>query len=318
MRALVINQSGGPEQLQIREVPIPERKRGEILVRVHAAGINPVDYKIRKGITNYRLAKKLSRIWKFPLIPGSDIAGEVKQADRRSGYKPGDKVFAMLPTGKGGYCEFTTVKEHHLCLVPAVSSFTEAAATPLASLTALQAFQKGGKIKEGDKILINGASGGVGSFAVQIARAMGAHVTGVCSSDNIMFVKDLGANEVIDYKSEDFTRSNNRYRKVFDAAGKSSFDKCRRILAGDGIYVSTLPGRGMIISLILNFLRKKKASLVMVKPSGKDLLFMSGLMEAGLVRPAIMKTFLLEEGAKAHELLETGKTRGKIVLELTG
>ncbi len=310
MKALTLNQFGGPEQLQIQELAIPSTAPGEVLVRVHAAGVNPVDYKIRKGSVKLLSGKK------FPRILGRDIAGVVEQAGKKSVYRAGDKVFAMLPFSGGGYAEFAKVKESHLCHIPEGLTMTEAAAVPLASLTALQAFKKEGGIQSGDRILVNGASGGVGSFAVQIARAMEAYVTGICSSRNTEFVQSLGANQVIDYTAEDFTRLEGRYNKIFDAVAKSSFRKCRKILTKGGVYISTIPNKGLLMYQALNFLRNKKAYPIMVKPSGGDLLVISDFIKNGLVRPCVQRSFPLEEGDKAHELIETERVRGKIVLQI--
>ena len=310
MKALAIHQYGGPEQLQIIETALPIPGRGEVLVRVNAAGVNPVDYKIRNGSLKWLTGRK------FPKILGGDIAGIVEKAGKTSPYKPGDKVFAMLGISGGAYAEFVVVKEKQLCHIPESLSMTEAAATPLAALTAMQGLQKGDEIKTGDKILVNGASGGVGTFAVQIAKAMGAHVTGVCSKKNIEFVKSLGADEVIDYSTEDFTVSKNRYNKVLDAVAKSSFTRCKRILTDEGTYITTLPGPGIMFHKVFNFLRKKKAASVMVKPLGTDLAFLAGLIKKGLLKAHIEQTYPLAKGAAAHERIETERVRGKLVLNI--
>lgn len=310
MKALAIRQYGGPEQLQIMETALPKPGRGEVLVRVHAAGINPVDYKIRSGSLSWISGSK------FPKILGGDIAGVVEQADKDSVYKPGDRVFAMLSIKGGGYAEFVTVKETQLCLIPEVISMQDAAATPLAALTALQGLRIGGKIKEGDKILINGASGGVGTFAVQIAKAMGARVTAVCSGKNVEFVKTLGADEVIDYAKQNFTEVENSFKKVFDAVAKSSFNKCKSIMDEDGTYITTLPSPAIFLHKALNFLRKQKAAAVLVKPLGTDLTYIADLMNKGIVQAYVQKAFPLAEGAEAHKLIETERVRGKIVLTI--
>ncbi len=310
MKALVINQFGGEEQLQIKEIAIPTTRSGEILVRIHAAGINPLDYKIRNGSLKY-----ISRT-RFPLTLGRDIAGVVEQAGEKSKFRPGDKVFGMLSLNGGGYAEFATIKESNLCHIPDGLSMTEAAATPLASLTALQGLQKGPRINKGDRILINGASGGVGSFAVQIAKAMGAYVAGVCSKNNVEFVESLGADQVIDYNNEDFTRLKQKFNKVFDAVAKSSYRKCRKILVKDGIYIATIPVKGLLFHKTFNFSRNRKAELVMVKPSGSDLALISDYIKKELVQPRIQRVFPLEKGAEAHTLIETERVRGKLVLSV--
>lgn len=308
MKALAIRQYGGPEQLQIMETALPKPGRGEVLVRIHAAGVNPVDYKIRNGSLSWITGRK------FPKILGGDIAGVVEQAEKDSVYKPGDRVFAMLSMKGGGYAEFVTVKETQLCLIPEVISMQDAAATPLAALTALQGLRIGGEIGAGDKILINGASGGVGSFAVQLAKAMGAHVTAVCSGKNVDFVKTLGADEVIDYTKQDFTDTDNNFKKVFDAVAKSSFNKCKSIMDEDGTYITTLPSPGIFLHKILNILRKQKAAAVLAKPLGTDLTYIADLMNKGVVQVYVQKAFPLAEGAEAHKLIETERVQGKIVL----
>ncbi len=310
MKALIINQYGGPEQLRIQETSMPRRDRGKVLVRVHAAGVNPVDYKIRKGSMKFITGKK------FPRILGGDIAGMVEQADEKSAYRPGDKVFAMLSINGGGYGEFVSVKENQLCLIPEGLSMTEAAATPLAALTAYQALKKGGGIIPGDRVLVNGASGGVGHFAVQIAKAQGAYVTGVCSTRNTEFVRELGADHVIDYISEDFTRQKTSYKKVFDAVAKSSFMRCRRIMDKEGNYITTVPNNGLLLFQPLNFTRSKKAGFILAKPSGGDLQIIADYIKEGLLKVHVQKIFQIEDAVRAHKLIETGRVRGKLVLLL--
>ncbi|MBE0662996.1 MAG: NAD(P)-dependent alcohol dehydrogenase [Bacteroidales bacterium] len=310
MKALVINRFGEPEELQIQELGIPMLKAGEVLVRVHAAGINPVDYKIRNG------SMKLITGKKFPRILGGDVAGVVEQAGERSAFRPGDKVFAMLSITGGAYAEFVCVKENQLCHIPEGFSMVEAAAVPLASLTALQAFWKGDGIKPGDSVLVNGASGGVGSFAVQIAKALDARVTAVCSTKNVDFVKSLGADKVIDYEKEDFKKLDEKFSAVFDAVAKSSFRKCKKLLTDDGKYVSTLPNNGLFLSQAFNFTDKKKAYFIGTKSSGHDLAIIAGFMKKHLLKPYIQQSFPLADGAEAHHLIETGRVRGKLVLKV--
>lgn len=310
MKALVLNQYGGPEQLQIQEVSIPQIKSGEILVRIHAAGVNPVDYKIRNGSMKLLAGKKL------PRILGADLAGVVEQAGEKSKFRPGDKVFGMLTYSGGAYAEFVAVKENQLCMIPDGMNMIEAAATPLASLTALQALQKSNGVKPGVKVLVNGASGGVGSFAVQIAKAFGAHVTGVCSTANVDFVKSLGADKVIDYTKDDFTQLDEQFNTVFDAVAKSSFRKCRKIIIEGGKYITTLPNNGHFLYQALNFTRATKAIFIGTKPSGNDLMIIADMFKKRQVRPYIQKVFPLAEAAEAHRLMETGRVRGKLVLKV--
>ena len=308
MKALVIQRYGGPEQLQLQRVPRPVSEKGKPLVRVHAAGVNPVDCKIRNGSMRLLVGKS------FPRILGSDIAGVIEESEAGSDFRPGDRVFGMLTLAGGGYADYISVTERQLCRIPEGVGMTEAAATPLASLTALQALGKGRKLKAGDRVLVNGAAGGVGSFAVQIAHAYGLEVTGVCRSDNADFVKKLGAHEVIDYRSTDFTKSGKTWDMVLDAVGKRSYKECRRILSSGGTYVGTLPVKGLLFHQAMNPFRSKRASFVMVKPHGSDLSVIANLMKSGKVRAYVQETFPLEEGVKAHQLIETERVRGKLVL----
>jgi 2-desacetyl-2-hydroxyethyl bacteriochlorophyllide A dehydrogenase len=310
MKALMINQFGGTEQFQLQETGLPMPGRGEVLVRVHAAGINPVDYKIRSGSMRFIAGKK------FPRILGQDVAGVVEQAGDRSAFRPGDKVYAMLTYKGGAYAEFVVVPEKQLCRIPEPLSMPEAAATPLTALTALQALLKGERIHSGDRILVNGASGGVGHFAVQIAKAMGAHVTAVTSTANLSFVESLGADRVIDYTAEDFTKTDLRYHKVFDAVAKSSFGRCKKILEKNGLYVSTIPNHGLFFHQALNFTRSKKAAFLVTKPSGGDLQIISDFIAKGKVRPHLERTYTISQIADAHHRMESGRVRGKIVLNI--
>jgi len=308
MKAIVINQFGAPEQLHIEEVSMPMVKSGQALVRVHAAGVNPVDFKIRNGSMKFISGKK------FPRILGGDLAGVVEQTAGKSKFRPGDRVFGMLTYTGGAYGEFVAVKESQLCPIPEGLQMTDAAAVPLAALTALQSLQKGKGIKTGSRVLVNGASGGVGSFAVQIAKALGAEVTGVCSARNIEFVKSLGADRVIDYQAEDFTKLGNTYDHLFDAVAKSSFGKCKKLLEKDGCYVSTIPNNGLFFHQFFNFLRKKKAWFIMTKASGEDLAIIADLIVTGKVKVHVEKVFPYQEVVKAHEMIETERVKGKIVL----
>jgi 2-desacetyl-2-hydroxyethyl bacteriochlorophyllide A dehydrogenase len=310
MKAMVINQFGGPEQLAMQEVAMPSPGSGQVLIRVHAVGLNPVDYKIRNGSMKLIVGRK------FPRILGQDVAGVVEQAGKNSKFRPGDKVYGMLSYQGGGYAEFLAVNESQLAPVPENISMAEAAATPLGAITSYQSFRIAGGIKAGTKVLINGASGGVGTFAVQIAKALGAQVTAVCSKRNLEFVRSLGADRVIDYTAEDFTNLEPEFEIVFDAVAKSSFKKSKKILVKDGAYISTLPNNGLFFYQFSNFMRSKKAYFSAIKPRGEDLMVISDLIAKGLVKVHVEKIFPLQEAAKAHELIETERVRGKLVLEV--
>jgi NADPH:quinone reductase-like Zn-dependent oxidoreductase len=311
MKALVINRFGSPEQFQLKDVLMPIPGRGEVLVRVHAAGLNPVDAKFRSG----GLVGKVSGR-KFPRILGGDIAGVVEHARQGSAFRPGDRVFALLPTYMGGYAEFARVKERHLAHIPDYLSMTEAAAIPMAGITALRSLLMGRPLQAKEKLLINGASGGVGSLAVLLAKAIGAHVTAVCSSPNVSFVQSLGADEVLDYTKEDYFRLPGKFHKVFDAAGKSSFSKSRRVLHKDGIYVSTLPSLGLVLHQPANLFRGRKAYLVVARASGNDLELIGKYLSSRQMHVPVENTFSVYKIAQAHKFLVSGKSRGKTVLKI--
>ena len=302
---------GPPEVLEIAETDPPEPSAGQVLVRVEAAGINPVDYKIRNG------SLKLIMPGRFPRIPGGEIAGTVeKTGPGPSAFKPGDRVFAMLRTPQGGYAQYVAVQEKLLCLMPQALSFEEAAAVPLAGLTALQSLRDKGKIARGMRVLVNGASGGVGSYAVQIAKAHQAHVTGVCSGRNLSFVRDLGADEVIDYEIEDFTKMDKHYDIVLDAVAKKGFTGCYNTLKPRGVYISTLPSPGLLLRQTLNPLFSKKAYAIISSSRAGDLTFLGRLAEEGKLRVHLERAYSLEEAVLAHKRIESGRVRGKLVLNL--
>jgi NADPH:quinone reductase-like Zn-dependent oxidoreductase len=303
--------------LHLRELPDPRPQADEVLVRVRAAGVNPVDWKIRQG--RLRVILRLN----FPFIPGGDIAGEVvSTGPEATGFKAGDPVvgFVELKQG-GGYAEWAVAKKTAVALKPTSLSFTEAASLPIAGCTALQALGDLGKLSEGAKALILGGAGGVGHFAVQIAKALGAKTSATCGPSNIAFVQSLGADHVIDYSSKDFMAGLDRYDVIFDAVGKSSFVNCRQLLAPGGTYVSTLPTPNLFFwssvqSIAGIFGNSKRAKGILVQPSGKNLAYLCQLADEGKLRPTVCLTFSLDRAAAAHEASEGGHTRGKIVLEV--
>lgn len=312
MKALVIREFGTPEVLKIEDVPVPAPMANEVLVKVFAAAVNPVDYKIRNGSLKFIAGKK------FPRTLGGDIAGIVENSFDGSRFKPGDKVFAMLSFKGGGYAEYATVPESSLAIIPKGLDYEAAAAIPLAGLTAFQALVYKGQIKAGSRVLINGASGGVGHFAVQIAKAYEAFVVATTSAKNTDFVNTLGADEVIDYTCTDVRKINQKFDMVFDAVASHSISKFSQILDKKGIYVSTLPTPGLLLRQAFNFATAKKAYAIMTKTDGKDLEILSSLYLKGKLKPFIEKILALEEGAVAHRMIETHRVKGKIVLKISG
>ncbi len=311
MKKIIYHRYGPPEVLKVAEVKIPEPAAGQVLVKVEAAGINPVDYKIRNG------SLKLIMPGRFPRTPGGEIAGIVHKSSFSSSlFKPGDRVYAMLETPRGGYAQYVAVKERLLCSIPADLSFEEAAALPLAGLTALQSLRDKGKITDGMRVLVNGASGGVGSFAVQIAKSFQTHVTGVCSGKNINFVRDLGADAVIDYETEDFTKTGNQFDIVLDAVARKSFMSCYNILKPRGAYISTLPNLGLLLRQSLNPLFSRKAFAIISRSKAGDLTFLGRLTEEGKLKVHLERVYSLDEVVQSHKRMESGRVRGKLVLKV--
>jgi NADPH:quinone reductase-like Zn-dependent oxidoreductase len=315
MKAVIVERYGSPEVLGYREVPQPKIKPNHLLVKIHATSVNPLDFRIRRGelriFTGIRKPKTQ--------ILGFDVAAEVVQiGEKTKTFKKGDEVFALMGLEGGAYAEYIVVPEQSVALKPVNMSFEEAAAVPLAGLAALQALRDRGKISSGKKVLIHGASGGVGTFAVQIAKSLGAVVTGVCSSKNVELVKSIGADEVIDYTKDDFTKRRGTYDIVFDVVAKKSFSECKRALTPKGIYITTVPNPMFIFQSFWTHLWcGKKATFLMVRTSGKDLNFIRELIEAGKVKSIIDKIFSLPEVASAHAYCEEGHTRGKTIIRIS-
>ena len=313
MKAVVINKFGGNDVVEIQDMPRPVPGPGEVLIKVHAASINPVDWKIRSGML------KIVTGSKFPLILGRECAGQVVEAGSAvKKYRKGDQVVGVPGIKRmGAFAEYVCASEKTVFPKPKNIGFEEAASIPIAGLTALQALRDKAQIAHGNKVLINGASGGVGHFAVQIAKIFGAEVTAVCSGANAGFVKSLGADRVIDYTKEDFTRGGARYDIIFDAVAKRSFGECKRVLSSKGIYVSTLPTFSVIVNqYITGFLTAKKARLVNVSPNPADMEWMRTPVEAGKITIVIDKIYSLDQAKEALAYSETGKAKGKIVLKV--
>jgi NADPH:quinone reductase-like Zn-dependent oxidoreductase len=317
MKAIAIDRYGSADQLQLRELPEPWPGAGEVLVRVRAAGVNPVDWKIREG--QLRLFLRL----KFPCVLGYDIAGEVvRTGPQVSRFRPGDHVIAFTdPRRGGGYAELAVAKESATSLKPQSLSFAAAASLPVAGCTALQAVRDLGKVSAGANVLIHGGAGGVGHFAVQIAKALGARTSATCGPSNVDFLRTLGADLIIDHSREDFTGRIERYDMIFDAVAKSSFAACRHLLAPGGIYVSTLPGPGLVFWMGIQpivglFGRTKRATFIVVQQKGEDLADLGRLIEEGKLKPTVSRTYPLDRASEAQEASQSGHTRGKIVLDV--
>ena len=315
MKAAVIDRYGGNEVVDVRDMPVPVPKEDEVLIRVRAASVNPVDWKIRSGKV------RLVTGGGFPKVLGTECAGVVVETGAEvEGILPGEAVIAWPGVRRlGAYAECLCAPASGVFHAPQGLSFAEAATLPIAALTALQSLRDLGEPAANDRVLINGASGGVGTFAVQIAKELGAEVTAVCSAANADLVRDLGADRVIDYTREDYARGSERYDLIFDAVSKSSFAKSKRALTPGGIYVATLPTPSTLFNRILTgFFSRKKAKLVMVRPNAADMQWMKERIEAGKIRVVIDRAYPLEQIREAFAFSETGKARGKVVLTVSG
>jgi NADPH:quinone reductase-like Zn-dependent oxidoreductase len=313
MRAIVINKFGGNDVVELQDMPRPAPGPNEVLIKVHAASINPVDWKIRSGMLRIFTGSR------FPKVLGRECAGEViETGSAEKKYKKGDQVIAIPGIKRmGAFAQYACASEKTVFPKPKNIGFEEAASIPIAGLTALQALRDRGHIAPGQKVLINGASGGVGHFAVQIAKIFGAEVFAVCSRANAGFVKSLGADHVIDYSKEDFTEGGVRYDIIFDAVAKRSFGECKRVLSSKGVYISTLPSLAVMVNqYITGFLTAKKARLINVSPDSVDMEWMKTRIEAGRINIVIDRIYSFDQAKEALAYSETGKAKGKIVLKM--
>ncbi|MFJ9808728.1 NADP-dependent oxidoreductase [Streptomyces sp. NPDC101158] len=306
MRAVVVEQWGGPENLVEREVERPEPGLNEVLVRVHAAGVNPVDWKTRAG-------GALIEWGEVPAV-GWDVSGTVEAVGPGVGiFRPGDEVFGMplFPRQAGGYAEYVVAPARHLARKPASLSHVEAAALPLAALTAWQALVDAADVRPGERVLVHAAAGGVGHFAVQIAKARGAYVIGTASAAKHDLVRQLGADEVVDYREERFEDVVSDVDVVLDGLGGETAVRSLKVLRPGGRLV-TLPGPDDVPAAH----DEVRALWVLVEPDHLGLREIAALVDRGALRPVVETVLPLAEAAKAHEIGERGRTTGKIVLSV--
>jgi len=318
MKAIVRETYGPPDVLHVAEVPLPTLGDGDVLVRVHAASANAGDWHLLRGTPfPIRLVAGL-RTPRFKII-GTDVAGRVEAVGAKvTRFRPGDEVFGELSrSGFGAYAEFAAAPEKALVLKPGNLSFEEAAALPTAGCTALQGLRKG-RIERAQRVLVNGASGGVGTFAVQIAKAFGAEVTAVCSGRNADMVRSIGADHVLDYTTDDFATHGDRYDLILAANGDRSIWDYRRALTADGCYAMTGgSNRQLTEALLLGPLLsmgRQRFGNVLVKPTQADLVVLKELCETGKVRPVIDRRFPLSEVPAAVRYVEEGHARGKVIV----
>ena len=321
MKAMIYRRYGSPDVLELRDVAKPVPKDGEVLVRVRAVSVNPLDWHLLRGIPYFIRLQSGVRTPKRN-IPGVDVAGVVEAVGRNvTRFQPGDEVFGERSRG---CAEYVSAPEDLLVPKPANLTFEQAAAIPAAGVTALQALRDKGGIQPGQKVLLNGASGGVGTFAVQIAKSFGAEVTGVCSTPNLDMVRSLGADNVIDYTREDFTRTGLRYDLIVDNVGNRSLSALRRVLAPTGTLVSVgAQGRWMIGAMVemleaqlLSRFVNQKLVTHLTHARNEDLVTLSELIEAGKVTPVIDRCYPLSEVPDAIRYLETMRARGKVVITI--
>jgi len=323
MKAIVYTQYGSPDVLQFKEVAQPTPRDNEVLVSIHAAAANPADWHLLRGSPFLVRLEAGLRQPKNPIL-GLDIAGQVVAVGRNvSQFQPGDAVFGDTSASGwgGGFAEYVSVAEDALALKLANISFAAAAAVPVAAITALQGLRDKGGIQPGQQVLINGASGGVGTFAVQLAKFFGTEVTGVCSTRNLEMVRSIGADHVIDYTQADFTRSGRQYDLVFDAVGNRSVSDYKRALNSQGRCViagfTTLSHlfQVMLLGTWVSRTGSRQIGLMgTARPNQKDLLLLKELLEAGNVVSVIDRCYPLRETAEALRYLETGHARGKVIV----
>jgi len=322
MKAIVHERYGSPDVLELKDIDPPVVDDDSVLVRVRAASVNAYDWHMMRGLP---FLVRMSEGLRTPkqTAMGVDVAGQVESVGKKvTQFRPGDEVFgartgSLAEYVRGGPKSFLVPK-------PANLTFEQAAAVPMAATTALQGLRDKGQLKPGQRVLVNGASGGVGTFAVQIAKAFGAHVTGVCSTRNVEMVRSIGADQVVDYTRDDFTRSEQRYDLILDVAANRSLSDCRRVLVPSGVLVIVgAPPDGrrttpivarLLTAVVSSRFSSKKMLPFLAKNSKEDLIVLRELIEGGKVTPVIDRTYPLNEAAEAMRYIETGHARGKVVI----
>jgi len=323
MKAIVIDRYGPPDVLRLEEVAAPVPGDGQVLVRVRASSVNPYDWHYLTGLPRlFRPAFGLRR--PKHRILGADIAGHVEAVGSNvTRFRPGDEVYGEAAAG--AFAEYVAVAERQIAPKPAGLTFEEAAAVPLAGFTALQALRDQGKVQRGQRVLINGASGGVGTLAVQIAKAFGAEVTGVCSTANLDLVRSLGADHVVDYTREDFAAGERRYHFLLDNVGNRKLSEYRRALEPNGVYLASHgqpenrwlgPMWFLARAALLSPFVSQRLTTFVAQARPEDLRALTELIEAGSLKPVIDRTYPLGRVADAFGYLELGHARGKVVISV--
>jgi NADPH:quinone reductase-like Zn-dependent oxidoreductase len=320
MKAIVYHEYGPPDVLKCEDIPKPTPKENELLIKVRAAAINPLDWRLMKG--EPRAVRILGKLVGLKTgRPGVDVAGEVEATGPNvNTFKPGDRVFGSC---KGAFAEYVCTPETKVARIPDNVTFEQAASVNVAGLTALQGLRDKAQLKRGEKVLINGAAGGVGTFAVQIAKLLGAEVTGVCSTRNVELVKSIGADTVIDYTKQDFTKLDARYDVIFECVGNISLSDCRRVLNPSGRHIMVgAPHDPKIVDLVTPLIKaavispfsNRKSIPFIAKGNRKDRSFMAELIATGKLIPVIDRCYSLNETANAVRYVEEGHVRGKVLI----
>jgi len=322
MKAIVYREFGSADVLKLEEVEKPAPKDDEVLIKVRAASLNPLDWRLMRG--EPKVLRLIARAMKLSRgRPGVDVAGEVEAIGSKvSLFKPGDQVFGSC---RGALAEYTCTPESKIVTKPENVSFEQAASINVAGMTALQGIRDKGKLQIGEKVLVNGAAGGVGTFAVQIAKSFGAHVAGVCSAPNVEMVRSIGADKVIDYTKEDFTSLPERYDVILDCVGNKALSACKRVMNPGGrcILVGapheiTLPG--LLASpfevIAVSLFSSRKMKMFVAKSNREDLALLGEMIADGKLKPVIERQYSLSEAAEAMRYLEAGHARGKVIITL--
>ncbi len=320
MQAAIITKYGSPDVLQLTDMPKPTPKDNEILIRVIAATVGPADCAFRKG--DPFLVRLIYGLRKpRTAVLGSELAGEVEAVGKDvTAFKRGDPIFGMRSDTFGAHAEYTCLPDTApVAIKPANMNYEEAVGICDGGLTALTFLRDVARVQLGQKVLVNGASGAVGSAAVQLARYFGAEVTGVCSTTNVGLVKSLGADHVVDYTREDFTRNGQTYDVIFDAVGKSSFSRCKRALTRKGVYMTTVPSLAILPQMLLTALsggKKAKFAAAGLMQNQANLNFLKQLAEAGQLRAVIDRRYPLEQIADAHRYVDTERKKGNVIINV--
>ena len=324
MKAIVYDRYGPPDVLKCEELEKPASTDDQVLIQVRASSVNPYDWHFIRGRpAPIRLFLGLSAPKSRRL--GADVAGVVESVGRNvTAFKAGDAVFG---TARGAFAEYVCASQSSLALKPENLTWAQAASAPIAGITALQGLRDKGKVRSGQRVLINGAAGGVGTFAVQIAKSLGAGVTAVCSTRNIELVRSIGADDVVDYTRENFTQQSQHYDVLFDLVGNKPLPECLRVLEPNGIYIGCGGGGpdqpsihflgSMLHSLVLRPFTTRKMPGLLAKVNTSDLNFLAGLMQSGKVTPALDRSYALRETADAVRYVEQLHARGKVVLSVS-